>query len=81
MPEATQWQEVTLRDARGREVGRARVPRRPLLPGILLWSNRYFRRSGINDSYLETICYLVPVENMYAQGETPSATPHPERKK
>lgn len=81
MPETAQWQEVTLCDAAGRAVGRARVPKRPLLPGILLWSNRYFRRSAINDNYLETICYLVPVENMYPQGDTPSAAPHLERKK
>lgn len=81
MTPKVEWQEVTLCDAAGREVGRARVPKRPLLPGIVLWSNRYFRRSQVNDNYLETSCYLVPLENMYVHGGTPTGGPHPEGKK
>lgn len=77
----TEWQEVTLHDARGVQIGCARVPKRPLLPGIVCWSNRYFRRSALNDSYIETTCYLVPIENMYAHTNVPTATPKPEGKK
>ena len=81
MTPKTEWQEVTLCDYMGRAIGQARLPKRPRLPGIILWSNRYFRWSAINDNYLETTCYLVPIENMYVRGATPSATPHPEGKK
>lgn len=81
MSGADVWQDVILLDKEGKQVGRARVPKRPFLPGIILWSNRYFRFLSVNNSYLETSCYLVPVDGMYAQGEPAPSKAQPGPKK
>lgn len=68
--------DVTLLDVNGGKIGRCRVPRNPGLPAILVWSNRYFRLIHVNNQYLETTCYLVPLQDMYAGEPMPSAAPH-----
>lgn len=75
MTDKVQWADVTLRDVTGAQLGRARVPRTPFLPGILLWGKKYFRLTSEANTYLETECFLVPIERMYVARDKNAAPP------
>ena len=77
----TTWQEVTLYGYDHRAIGKARVPKNPFLPSILLWSNRYFRLGSSPDTYLEARCHQVPIDNMYSLSGAPLAAPHASKAK
>jgi hypothetical protein len=57
---------VQLLDPAGALIGRCVVPCHPSAPPVLVCGNRYFRALYVRAQYIETTCYLVPLENMYA---------------
>jgi hypothetical protein len=66
-------------DRNGKPVGRCVLPSYPSAPPLILWGNRYFRALYVQYQYIETPCYTVPLENMYATGADVPGAPKGKR--
>ena len=69
MSAETPWITCYLFDSQGKQVGRCRVPLRPLAPDFIMWGNHHYKHFMMDGQYHQVHCYIVPLEHMHVPSE------------